>query len=74
MRGLFCQQVCALSITESISQVLTQDGNAVPVESFEWRWFNIYDGLMRFCVSAFVMISGVFFLTQKRDSLTFILK
>lgn len=39
----------------------------VPIESDEWRWFNIYDSLARFCVPVFVMISGVFLLNSDKD-------
>lgn len=37
------------------------------VESFSWQVFNFYDGLVRFCVPVFVMISGVFFLDPERE-------
>jgi surface polysaccharide O-acyltransferase-like enzyme len=40
---------------------------SAPVESFEWGWFNIYNSLVRFCVPAFVMISGIFFLNPNKE-------
>ncbi|MBO5068966.1 MAG: acyltransferase family protein [Roseburia sp.] len=39
----------------------------VEVSSGEWQVFNFYDGLVRFCVPEFVMISGVFFLNPKKE-------
>lgn len=39
----------------------------VEVSSGEWQVFNFYDGLARFCVPEFVMISGVFFLNPKKE-------
>jgi surface polysaccharide O-acyltransferase-like enzyme len=38
----------------------------VPVASFSWQVFNIYDSLARFCVPVFFMISGAFFLDNAR--------
>lgn len=38
----------------------------VPVTSFEWQVFNIYDSLSRFCVPIFIMISGALFLDPKK--------
>lgn len=37
----------------------------VSVASYAWTSFNFYDSLMRFCVPALVMISGVFFLNRE---------
>lgn len=39
----------------------------VEVSSADWQVFNFYDGLVRFCVPEFVMISGVFFLNSERE-------
>ncbi|MBR4858735.1 MAG: acyltransferase family protein [Clostridia bacterium] len=41
--------------------------NKVSVDTFEWQVFNVYDGLVRFCVPVFVMISGSFFLDNSRE-------
>lgn len=41
--------------------------NKVPVDSFEWHTFNVYDGIVRFCVPVFIMISGSFFLDNSRE-------
>ncbi|HAQ40092.1 MAG TPA: hypothetical protein DCM73_04170 [Clostridiales bacterium] len=37
------------------------------VGSFEWNVFNFYDGLVRFGVPIFVMISGIFFLDPNKN-------
>lgn len=50
-----------------ILHVAASNWYGVPVESFEWKWFNIYDSLVRFCVPVFVMISGVFFLNPNKE-------
>ena len=36
------------------------------VSSQAWQIFNIYDGLVRWCVPVFVMLSGMFMLDPKR--------
>ena len=41
--------------------------NKVSVDTFEWQVFNVYDGLVRFCVPVFIMISGSFFLDNSRE-------
>ena len=33
----------------------------IEIASFSWQVLNVYDGIVRFCVPVFVMISGVFF-------------
>lgn len=43
------------------------DWSKFPINSFNWQVFNAFDGLVRFCVPVFVMISGVFFLDKYRD-------
>ena len=37
------------------------------VRSFDWHVFNFYDGLVRFGVPVFVMISGALFLNPQKD-------
>ena len=39
----------------------------VPVASGAWRVFNVYDGLTRWCVPVFVMLSGMFLLDPKKS-------
>ncbi len=39
---------------------------SVPVNSFAWQIFNIYDSISRFCVPIFIMISGIYFLDPKK--------
>lgn len=39
---------------------------AVAVSSSAWGVFNLYDGLVRWCVPVFVMLSGMFLLDPKR--------
>jgi len=39
----------------------------VPVASSAWQVFNLYNGLMRWCVPVFVMLSGMFMLDPKRS-------
>ena len=41
--------------------------NKVSVDSFEWHTFNAYDGIVRFCVPVFIMISGGFFLDNSKE-------
>ena len=48
-----------------VIHVAAQNKYTVSVDSQMWKVFNIYDGLTRWAVSVFVMISGVVFL--KRD-------
>lgn len=38
-----------------------------PVTQTEWHIYNIYDGLIRFCVPVFIMISGSMFLNPDRE-------
>ena len=40
---------------------------AVAAGSAAWRTFNLYDGLVRWCVPVFVMLSGMFMLDTKRS-------
>ena len=39
----------------------------VPVASGAWRVFNVYNGLTRWCVPVFVMLSGMFLLDPKKS-------
>lgn len=39
----------------------------VPVGSGDWQVLNLYDGLTRWCVPVFVMLSGMFMLDPKRS-------
>lgn len=39
----------------------------IPIISMQWQFLNSYDSIARFCVPAFVMISGVFFLDDRRS-------
>lgn len=43
------------------------DWDKFPVNSLNWQVFNAFDGLVRFCVPVFVMISGAFFLDKDRE-------
>ncbi|MBR4141679.1 MAG: acyltransferase family protein, partial [Campylobacter sp.] len=36
--------------------------------TFQWQVFNFYDGLVRWCVPVFVMVSGMFLLDFRRYS------
>ena len=40
---------------------------SVSVGSPDWDVFNLYDGLVRWCVPVFVMLSGMFLLDPKRS-------
>ena len=40
--------------------------SAVPVGSQDWQVFNLYNGLVRWCVPVFVMLSGMFMLDTKK--------
>ena len=37
-------------------------------DTFQWQVFNFYDGLVRWCVPVFVMVSGMFLLDFRRYS------
>lgn len=39
----------------------------VPVQSGAWTVYNVYDGLVRWCVPVFVMLSGMFMLDPKKS-------
>ena len=36
-----------------------------PVDSIMWQSFNFYDGIVRWCVPLFIMISGALFLSRE---------
>jgi len=40
----------------------------MPSQSYEWQIVNFYNGLVRWCVPVFVMVSGVFLLDFRRYS------
>lgn len=40
---------------------------SVPLDSFSWKMFNIYDSCVRWAVPVFVMVSGAFLLDPMRD-------
>ncbi|MBR0242642.1 acyltransferase family protein [Candidatus Saccharibacteria bacterium] len=44
--------------------VAAQNYTSIEVNSFEWAVFNFYDGLVRWGVPVFVMISGALFLSK----------
>ncbi|MBQ8003369.1 MAG: acyltransferase family protein [Clostridia bacterium] len=43
------------------------DWYTAAVNTYHWQVLNFYDGLMRFCVPIFIMISGAFLLSSKKD-------
>lgn len=59
-RILSCFAVIVIHVSVSLS-------DAVHVQSYEWQVMNLYDSLARFCVPAFVMLSGMFFLRPDRE-------
>ena len=48
-----------------VIHVAAQRWGSVDVSSFNWNVYNFYDGIARFCVPIFVMISGAVFLGKK---------
>ena len=57
------------TIAVIVIHVSSQKFDSIPVNSNEWKIFNIYDSLVRWCVPIFVMISGALFL-QKDTKIT----
>ena len=47
--------------------VAAQNWSTSDVNSFEWKVFNFFDGLVRWGVPVFVMISGALFLGKELD-------
>ena len=47
--------------------VASSNWKKVPVASFDWRAFTFYDGIAKFCVPVFVMISGALFLNKEKE-------
>lgn len=45
----------------------TQNMSKLDVTSFDWAVLNVYDGLVRWAVPVFVMISGVLFLNPAKE-------
>lgn len=52
------------SIGVMLLHIASQNWRNVPVDSFEWNFFNIIDGSARWCVPVFLMISGALFLER----------
>ena len=48
-----------------ILHVASQNWACINVNNFAWRVFNFFDGIVRWCVPVFVMISGNLFLSKK---------
>ena len=48
--------------------VATNKWSAFKPNTYEWQIFNFYDGLVRWCVPVFVMVSGIFLLDFRRYS------
>ena len=46
--------------------VASANWKKIPVASLDWKAFTVYDGMARFCVPVFVMISGVLFLDKEK--------
>lgn len=53
------------TIAVIVLHVASQNWNSVDCRSFEWNIFNIYDGIVRWGVPAFLMISGTLFLGRE---------
>ncbi|WP_051145293.1 acyltransferase [Butyrivibrio fibrisolvens] len=47
-----------------IIHVAAQNKYVTDVNSYEWQVFNVYDGMSRWAVSVFIMISGALFLNK----------
>jgi len=47
--------------------VVATNWGTVSVISFDWKIFNVYDSLVRFCVPALVMVSGAFLLDPNKE-------
>lgn len=62
---------CSFSII--ILHVSFQNWSISPIKSHEWKIFNFYDGIVRFGVPIFFMISGTIFL-QKNVSFSIMIK
>lgn len=66
LRILACLMVIILHVSG-------QNFRIIPVTSFEWRIFNLFDVSVRSCVPIFFMISGSLFLSKKEISIKHIL-
>lgn len=49
-----------------ILHVATSKMNLVEIAGAEWQIFNFFDSICRWCVPIFVMVSGMFFLENKK--------
>lgn len=49
-----------------VIHIIGKSFSNIPVTSISWQILNVYDSFVRFSVPVFVMISGVFFLDNKR--------
>lgn len=47
-----------------VLHVAAQNWYESPVNSLEWQVFNFFDGMVRWCVPIFVMVSGTLFLNR----------
>lgn len=55
------------SLAVIVCHLAGQQISAVAVGSSSWQIFNLYDGLVRWCVPVFVMLSGMFMLDTKKS-------
>ena len=51
-----------------IIHVASYQWYSTKVNSFNWGVYNFYDSLVRCAVPIFIMISGVFFLSNKKNT------
>lgn len=58
---------CAAMLAVIVLHVAGSQLAAVPVDSGAFQVFNLYDGLVRWCVPVFVMLSGMFLLDPKHS-------
>ena len=56
----------AASLAVVVLHVAGSQMYAVPVSSPQWQVLNLWDGLVRWCVPVFVMLSGMFLLDPSR--------
>lgn len=59
-------RICAI-FAVIILHVSASQWRHVDITSFDWKVFNFYDSLVRFCVPVFIMLSGMFFLDKNKD-------
>lgn len=51
-----------------VIHVVANEFYAFKPNTYEWQVFNFYDGLVRWCVPVFIMVSGMFLLDFRRYS------